>query len=514
MTPWILKMDERDIFTNPRAEEGLRRARESARRKRPTEEEQQRYVQGSFFEVFENWSRGRDFVRGEDIQTAYQSAREAVREITSMYTLDDVSRFCREFLSKESYEVRYGVPETFISALTNSVIRDGETLELQTKEWVLHACLGVFHERGRLIIRGKVRDYTGAYMSGGDITVLDEVVGDGSGDSMTGGTLEIRGELRSSGFNHMKGGHGVITRFPAGHMLWNSSFNPLCGSQEGGTLEILCDAPIYLDYSSGNGLGVRQQGGEQVVHGDCYCQVNFEQAAGTTIVKGNVILSHNSFGIGYQKKGGETLVKGDVLTDELEGGGMSGYLIGTRHRGGPIHICGDSHGTLGHLAGDKAVILVDGNHRGDIDGYVDYMSGELRGPQIKVKGGVVGNVGCGVSYLRCEIGGDVHGNVGENLGHPYKKPENIPYESLIKIGGNVYGRVGDHMRFKCQVEIGGDIRGEAGSEMNGGVIRVGGGISKLAPTIRGHVYQRGKDVTYIPVSFRILKSLFNDKFGQ
>jgi len=171
-------MNEEDIFRNPRAEEGLRRARERVRRPRATQEEHERYVRDSLMEAY---AEAMSLSLGT-VESFYKASLEGISKLSVAYNPEDVSRLMMWSLYQTTQS---GV---FTSALINSLPNQGEPLLID-----ISASSPNIN-----------RDYIG-YRLERDLTVIGDL-GDHVAEEMQSGTFHVEGNCRGRVGEFMRGG--------------------------------------------------------------------------------------------------------------------------------------------------------------------------------------------------------------------------------------------------------------------------------------------------------------------
>lgn len=128
-----------------------------------------------------------------DIETMYNVGRVLANDIG--YTKSDLEELS-ENITEDAFEDRnLGF---YLSALINKVITENDKVVLKPK--VDLTGLGVFLQRGKLIIKGDVLDYTGAFMRGGMILVK-------------GNIKYWTGYFKQGGLIVIEGNEGMFTAF-------------------------------------------------------------------------------------------------------------------------------------------------------------------------------------------------------------------------------------------------------------------------------------------------------------
>ncbi len=443
--------------------------------------------------VFDENFKTKDINAFNDLQKGYQTAISLVPNIN--YSLQDIAGLCH---SISDYDNRHLIWGFFISALINKVIKDGETITIKPKKYVLENNLGVFLERGTLILDGHVGMNAGYGLRGGKLVIR----GDTEycyGNCMEKGELIIEGSVKGPGFNSVKGGKGVIKSIDEkGWHDYGPGDGIGCG-QQGGLVEILCDVPTTV-----KGIGWEQKDGELRVHGNVSCRyINYGQIGGKTHIKGNVIAKGDSVLIGNFKEGGETIIDGDCIETDW-GHYKNEIFVGSKQKGGLTLVRGSIHGGIAFDGYPGARIIIEKSVYGNVGDF------QTAGTKVIIKGSVTGNVGSTVMDIDCTIDGDVRGNVGFGFGNFSSGKR----DGKIEVKGTVYGNVGDNMHFQylgafanCQhswprIYVGGDVTGTAGDGMRFGEIHVKGRIGQVGESFGGGVYNNGVNVTRIPVKNR------------
>lgn len=477
-------MNPDDILNDKEAEAELRAGR---KQKRPvTREEHGEYVQQRLRELFGRWK-----APGSSEEGLYYSALDALKDLSVAPTGQDIADFCA---NKKFEDWNADNLEIFISALLNNSIGKDETVTVCARQWIFDRYVGAFLEKGTLVVEGNLRDRVGYRLKGGKVVVRGAVQ-DKYGEAMEDGELTIEGGVSGGGAHHVKGGHIVIKAVSDKNIYGSDG---IAGEQEGGLIEIHGDVPSGYE-GNYRGVGCLQKGGDLKIYGNVHCSVSTEQEGGTTYVEEHVV---GGVCVGMQKTGGETIIKGGCLKASENVGGP---VIGLRQEGGRIVIKGSVEGSIAYDGYPSAEIIIEGNVVGDVGDYY------TAGTRITITGSVTGNVGGSVRDFECTISGDVRGDVGSNFGNYYDMKAR-KRTGRIEIGGSVYGDVGSDMKSKSFIAVRRNVYGRVGHLMTGGEIHVDGDIKELGESFGGKVFQRGRDVTYIPIKFRILNRIAR-RFG-
>ena len=391
----------------------------------------------------------------------------------------------------------------FVSALINRVIKDGETIMIKPRKYDFEHNLGVFLEKGTVILDGDVGMNVGYGLRGGKLIIRGNV-DYCYGNCMEKGELTIEGKVKGPGFNYVKGGKGVIRSID--EKGWSGyGVNGIGYQQQGGLIEILCNVPTIVQ-----GIGWEQKDGELRIHGNVSCRhINYGQIGGKTHIKGNVTATGDSVLVGNFKEGGETIIDGDCIETAREGYAKMNILVGFLQKGGLIHVKGNVQGNVAYDGYPNAEIIIEKDVQGNVGDY------NTTGPKITIKGNVTGSVGDGVKDFDCTIYGNVHGNVGSYFGN-YSSGKR---DGRIEVKGSVYGNVGEGMHSgymggfaNCEhswprIYVNGDVTGTAGSGMQFGEIHVKGRIGRIGESFGGKVYNNGLDVTIIPLGNKFINWL-------
>ena len=428
-------------------------------------------------------------------QEHYDRALLAVREL--YYELEDVAEFLQVRMEEWEFEhcSRLGI---FLSALTNQVIKSGETLTLNVRNYT--DFIGAFHEKGILVVHSMDGPHNyywwnfGYGMLGGKVVIKDGP-GKGYGNHMVGGELVIEGEIVDEGLAYVEGGHAILHAFADRNRTWGVDIE-LGKSQSEGLIEILCDIHSGIQY-----LSREQTGGELRVHKDVACEnIGYGKKGGKTVV-GSVLGKGWCQGIiGEFMESGEIIVEGNAGCTERKA------LVGFRQKGGNILIKGDVYcSSLGQDSWPGSTIEVKGNVYGSVG------DRETAGIKIFIGGDVHGDVGDGTWDMECTIKGSVYGNVGNYFGRQHEKDRKR--NGKIEIFGDVHGDVGNNMYKKSEVIVHGNVYG-AVCELCGGIVKVDGSIREVCPVQIGKVYRGGRDITKTNKSLAVLRFFFGPLHGE
>lgn len=160
---------------------------------------------------------------------------------------------------------RHAVPLLEMFSLRGKIDQEMPHVEIDTKGQAM-CDIGYGWRKGSLDIHGFAGDYCGALMSGGEI-IAHEGIGHCGGASMTGGTLEVRGNA------------GDYLACPVA-MSSDKDNIPSMTGMNGGV--------IHIKGSCGAQCGMRQRRGLVVIEGDAGDFTAARMLAGTIIVCGKV----------------------------------------------------------------------------------------------------------------------------------------------------------------------------------------------------------------------------------
>jgi len=167
----------------------------------------------------------------------------------------------------------------------------------------------------------------------------------------------------------------------------------------------------------------------------------------------------------FQDESGFGFAAGYFLSALINRGGVSDYVIHTRHLAKKIYYLG--------IENYKNITV-----NGDVGGELGYL---MKSRSIIVNGNVESNVGKFMKRGTIIVAGNVDVGVGE-----YMKG------GTIIVNGNATDGVGTFMGGGA-ITVQGDASGEIGFMMYGGEIRIEGEIGRISPTIRGgKIYHKGK----------------------
>lgn len=140
-----------------------------------------------------------------DHKAMYLTGTNLAREFD--YTKYDLEGLSEKITISKDYRLSGGFLGFYLSALTNKILTEEETVILRPRIKLFG--LGLYQQKGIVIIKGHTGTYTGAYMNGGILMIK------GSVDSLTGfnkkgGDIIVEGRVGDYTADHMEGGRILV----------------------------------------------------------------------------------------------------------------------------------------------------------------------------------------------------------------------------------------------------------------------------------------------------------------
>ncbi|MBU4501564.1 MAG: hypothetical protein KKA79_03165 [Nanoarchaeota archaeon] len=120
------------------------------------------------------------------------------------YGLKDVEELSKRIKLETEKHRKLGI---YLSALVNKIITENDVVTLNLEEEL--DGIGMYLQKGKLIVEGNAYDYTGCGMEGGKL-IVEGNVHDATGISMKGGELVVKGNAYDYTGCDMEGGKIVV----------------------------------------------------------------------------------------------------------------------------------------------------------------------------------------------------------------------------------------------------------------------------------------------------------------